>query len=50
MNRLHHQLDQARQGLAAHDLETANEYMKRAENETARLEKFLRQVIPAMPS
>jgi eukaryotic-like serine/threonine-protein kinase len=41
MNRLHHQLDQARQGLAAHDLETANEYMNRADNETARLEKFL---------
>ena len=41
MNRLHHQLDQARQGLAAHDLETANEYMNRADNETAHLEKFL---------
>jgi eukaryotic-like serine/threonine-protein kinase len=41
MNRLHHQLDQARQGLAAHDLETANESMKRADNETALLEKFL---------
>ena len=41
MNRLHHQLDQARQGLAAHDLETANESMNRADNETARLEKFL---------
>jgi serine/threonine-protein kinase len=41
MNRLHHQLDEAHQALAQKDLETANEYMNRAENETTVLEKFL---------
>jgi hypothetical protein len=41
MNRLHHQLDEARQALAQRDLDTANEYMNRADAETARLEKFL---------
>jgi eukaryotic-like serine/threonine-protein kinase len=41
MNRLHHQLDMARQALAQKDLETATEYMNRAENDTAKLEKFL---------
>ena len=41
MNRLHHQLDMARQALGTKDLETANEYMSRADEETARLEKFL---------
>ena len=41
MNRLHHQLDEARQALAQKDLETANEYMNRADVDTERLEKFL---------
>jgi serine/threonine-protein kinase len=41
MNRLHHQLDQAREALAQKDLETANESMKRADADTERLEKFL---------
>jgi serine/threonine-protein kinase len=41
MNRLHHQLDEAHQALAQKDLETANEYMNRADNETAVLERFL---------
>ncbi len=41
MNRLHHQLDEAHQALAEKDLDTANEYMNRADNETALLEKFL---------
>ena len=41
MNRLHHQLDEARQALGQKDLDTANEYMNRADNETSRLEKFL---------
>ena len=40
MNRLHHQLDQARQALAQKDLDTANEFMNRADDETVRLEKF----------
>jgi serine/threonine protein kinase len=41
INRLHHQLDQSRQALAERDLETANEYMNRADSETSNLEKFL---------
>ena len=41
MNRLHSELNQARQALNEHDLETANDLMKRAEDETGRLEKFL---------
>jgi serine/threonine-protein kinase len=41
MNRLHHQLDEAHQALAQNDLETANDYMNRADSETAVLEKFL---------
>jgi serine/threonine protein kinase len=41
INRLHHQLDTARQALAQKDLDTATEYMNRADNDTARLEKFL---------
>ena len=41
MNRLHHQLDQARQALAQRDLETANDYMGRADADTALLDKFL---------
>jgi eukaryotic-like serine/threonine-protein kinase len=41
MNRLHHQLDEAHQALAQKDVDTANEYMNRADNETAVLEKFL---------
>jgi serine/threonine-protein kinase len=41
MNRLHHQLDEARRALNEKDLETANDYMSRAENDAARLEKFL---------
>jgi serine/threonine-protein kinase len=41
MNRLHHQLDEAHQALAQKDLDTANEFMNRADNETAVLEKFL---------
>jgi eukaryotic-like serine/threonine-protein kinase len=41
MNRLHHQLDEAHQALAQKDLDTANEYMNRADNETGVLEKFL---------
>ena len=41
MNRLHHQLNEAQNALNARDLDTANEYMNRADNETARLEKFL---------
>ena len=41
MNRLHHQLDQARQAMADRDLDTANEYMNRADLDTGRLEKFL---------
>ena len=41
MNRLHHQLDEARKAMGQKDLETANEYMNRADGETARLEKFL---------
>ncbi len=41
MNRLHHQLDMARQSLVEKDLDTANDYMKRAETETRRLEQFL---------
>jgi serine/threonine protein kinase len=41
MNRLHHQLDEAHKALAEKDLDTANEYMNRADSETALLEKFL---------
>jgi serine/threonine-protein kinase len=41
MNRLHQQLDAAHRALAQNDLETANDYMSRADAETARLEKFL---------
>jgi hypothetical protein len=41
MNRLHHQLDEARQALGQRDPDTANDYMNRADAETARLEKFL---------
>jgi serine/threonine-protein kinase len=41
MNRLHHQLDEAHQALAEKELDTANEYMNRAEEATTRLEKFL---------
>ena len=41
VNRLHHQLDQARQALAERDLDTASEYMGRADEEASRLEKFL---------
>ena len=41
MNRLHHQLDEAHKALAERDLDTANEYMNRADNEAALLEKFL---------
>ncbi len=41
INRLHHQLDETRQALAERDLDTANEYMGRADAETSRLEKFL---------
>jgi hypothetical protein len=41
MNRLHHQLDQARQALAQQDLDTANEFMNRADTDTTRLEQFL---------
>ncbi len=41
VNRLHHQLDQARQAMADRDLDTANDYMNRADADTARLEKFL---------
>ena len=41
MNRLHHQLDEAHQALGQKDLETANEYMNRADADTERLEKFL---------
>ena len=41
INRLHHQLDTARQALAQKDLESANESMNRADNDTGRLEKFL---------
>jgi hypothetical protein len=40
-NRLHHQLDMSRQALTQQDLDTANEYMNRADNDTERLEKFL---------
>jgi serine/threonine-protein kinase len=41
MNRLHHQLDEAHQALAQKDLDTANQYMERADSETTVLEKFL---------
>lgn len=41
MNRLRHQLDEAGRALNAGDLQTANDYMNRADNETTRLEKFL---------
>jgi len=41
MNRLHHQLDEAHQALAQKDLDTANEYMNRADSETTVLERFL---------
>jgi serine/threonine-protein kinase len=41
MNRLHYQLNQSRRALEGNDLATANEYMNRADLETARLEKFL---------
>ena len=41
MNRLHHQLDQARQALAQRDLDSANEYMNRADADTEKLQKFL---------
>jgi serine/threonine-protein kinase len=41
MNRLHRQLDEAHQALAEKDMDTANEYMNRAEEATTRLEKFL---------
>jgi hypothetical protein len=41
MNRLHQQLEQARRALAQNDLETANQSMNRAENDTEKLEKFL---------
>jgi serine/threonine-protein kinase len=41
MNRLHHQLNEAQNALNAKDLDTANEYMNRADAETTRLEKFL---------
>ena len=41
MNRLHHQLDMTRQALAQRDLETANDFMNRADADTERLEKFL---------
>jgi serine/threonine protein kinase len=41
MNRLHYQLNQSRRALETNDLATANEYMNRADLETARLEKFL---------
>lgn len=41
MNRLHHQLDEAQKALGQRDLDTANDYMNRADAETSRLEKFL---------
>ena len=41
MNRLHHQMDMTRQALAQRDLETANEFMGRADADIERLEKFL---------
>ncbi len=41
MNRLHHQLDEAHQALAQKDLDTANQYMNRADSEITLLEKFL---------
>ena len=41
MNRLHHQLSEAQKALDANDLENANLYMNRADEETTRLEKFL---------
>lgn len=41
MNRLHHQLDEAQKALGQRDLDTANEFMNRADMETTRLEKFL---------
>ncbi len=40
-SRLHQQLNEVRRALNERDLETANDYMNRAEEETARLEKFL---------
>ena len=41
VNRLHHQLDETRKALGERDLDTANDYMNRADAETSRLEKFL---------
>lgn len=41
MTRLQQQLGMAQQALGQRDLLTANEYMNRADEETARLEKFL---------
>ena len=41
INRLNHQLDESRKALGERDLDTANEYMNRADAETSRLEKFL---------
>ena len=41
MNRLHNHLDEANRAIAARDIQAANEYMDRAENEAATLEKFL---------
>ena len=41
MNRLHQQLNEARQALGQRDFEAANESMNRADADTTRLEKFL---------
>ena len=41
VSRLHRQLDQARQALNQNDLDTAADYMNRADADTSKLEKFL---------
>jgi hypothetical protein len=41
MNRLNHQLDEARQALAQKDLATSNDYMNRADEDITRLEHSL---------
>jgi serine/threonine-protein kinase len=41
MNRMHNDMNEANSALARNDLETANDYMDRADREIAILEKFL---------
>jgi serine/threonine-protein kinase len=41
MNRMHNDMNQANSALARNDLESASDYMERANREIATLEKFL---------